>query len=440
MSGQRCVVISADTHCGADLVGYKTYLEHRYHADFDEWLSSYEDPWGALDDDAGDHRVGVSSFLADVNWDSQKRVGQLEAEGIVAEVLFPNTTPPFFPSGAVSAAAPGRPPNSRRDYELRFAGLRAHNRWVADFVRELPGRRAGLAQVFLSDVDDTIDEVQRARDDGLAGVLLPPDHFQQLQNLYYPEYDRLWAVCADLGMCVGRHGVIVGEANSPGSGQFSASIGLLESFYFAQRPLIAMLVSGVFERHPGLKFVITELGCSWVPALVANLDGYLDDARKPGTISHMFGSDALRALPKKPSEYLASNCYFGSFFTVADIESRNWVGTTNMMWGADYPHHEGTSPHTLKALRLNFAGLRGEETQRILAKNAANVYGFDMKLLQTVADRIGPSVEELNRPLTRAEFPSYPEDTVCATFVTSAVPAPTIDRGHNLDVASLSEL
>ena len=62
------------------------------------------------------------------NWDDQRRISELEADGVVAEVLFPNTIPPFFPTGAVVA----RPPTPD-DYELRLAGIRAHNRWLADW-------------------------------------------------------------------------------------------------------------------------------------------------------------------------------------------------------------------------------------------------------------------------------------------------------------------
>ena len=99
----------------------------------------------------------------------------MEADGIAAEVIFPNTVPPFYPSGVISAAAPTSP----EDYRRRWAGLRAHNRWLVDFCAQAPGRRAGIAQVFLDDVDDAISEVRWARNAGLAGVLIPVRSHQQ---------------------------------------------------------------------------------------------------------------------------------------------------------------------------------------------------------------------------------------------------------------------
>ena len=84
-------------------------------------------------------------------------IAELEADGVVAEVLFPNTIPPFFPSGNLVAPQP-----SPEEYERRWAGLKAHNRWMVDFCNEAPGRRAGIAQIMLNDVDDAVDEIRWA--------------------------------------------------------------------------------------------------------------------------------------------------------------------------------------------------------------------------------------------------------------------------------------
>ena len=54
------------------------------------------------------------------------------------------------------------------------AGLRAHNRWLADWCAEYPGRRAGIGQILLNDVDEAVRDVHWIADHGLrGGVLLP---------------------------------------------------------------------------------------------------------------------------------------------------------------------------------------------------------------------------------------------------------------------------
>jgi predicted TIM-barrel fold metal-dependent hydrolase len=194
-SQRHQVVISTDGHCGAPLRGYKAYLEQRYQDLFDDWADNFHDAWSEdLDQDRDiDNRAGVASSVSTLNWDSDRRLAHLDSQGIAAEVLFPNTAPPFYPSGVLTS--PG--PRSPEEYELRMAGLRAHNRWLADFCSEAPERRAGFAQVFLDDVDEAIAEVRWAADNGLRGVLVPGDHVQKMAGLYYPALDPLWAVCAE---------------------------------------------------------------------------------------------------------------------------------------------------------------------------------------------------------------------------------------------------
>jgi hypothetical protein len=93
---QRYTVISADCHAGADLRDYRAFLEHRLHDDFDAWADAFVNPYGDL--------VRPD---ADRNWDSSKRQHDLEADGIVAEVIYPNTIPPFYPKGGLTAGSPG---------------------------------------------------------------------------------------------------------------------------------------------------------------------------------------------------------------------------------------------------------------------------------------------------------------------------------------------
>ena len=115
-------IISADSHAGGSHAQYREYLEPRYLEDFDAWRDRYRNPF----QDLGDKR----RFR---NWDNEMRNSQQEADGIVAEVVFPNTVPPFFPS-FVLFAAPPKP----EDYEHRLAGIRAHNRWLVDWCNEYP--------------------------------------------------------------------------------------------------------------------------------------------------------------------------------------------------------------------------------------------------------------------------------------------------------------
>jgi predicted TIM-barrel fold metal-dependent hydrolase len=414
----RQILISTDGHAGADLWDYKPYLEQRWHDEFDAWAATFHDAWTEADPDRpANHRLGVASASAPLNWDSAMRLDYLDGQGIAAEVLFPNTAPPFYPSGALTS--PG--PRTRDEFEVRFAGLRAHNRWLADFCSQAPDRWAGFAQVFLDDVDAAIAEVRRAKEAGLRGVLLPNDHVLKMVNLYYPHLDPLWAVCAELGLPVHRHTNFPTESVQEG-GNASALVGMVETQFYIVRAVGHMILSGAFERHPDLVFVVTEItAASELPGYLARLDGMAGLHLGAGTPLYEQIKDAIAALRRKPSEYFATNVFVAG--PTHDLRQAHDLGTPNLMWGADVPHSEGTSPFTLEVLRTTMCDLLEDDITALLSTRAADVYGFDLERLRTVADRIGPTLEEIKTPLPPEQRPRFPEDTRCTVFLDRAAMA-----------------
>jgi hypothetical protein len=81
------------------------------------------------------------------------------------------------------------------------------------------------------------------------------------------------------------------------------------------------------------------------------------------------------------------------------------VGRDRLMWGSDYPHVEGTWPRTRKAMRNTFASLPEDDVRRIIGENAFGIYDLDHAALRKVADRIGPTPNELSEPLLPDELP-----------------------------------
>ena len=398
--GRPYVLISTDGHAGADPADYKPYLERRWHDEFDAWWAAFTDPWWEIDPDSK-YKAGVASYVDPINWESTKRLELLESFGIVGEVIFPNTAQPFYPTATLAAAAP----RSRDEYERRWAGLQAHNRWLVDFCGDAPGRRYGLVQLFLDDVDAAVAEVRWAKDAGLKGVLLPPDHHLNLINLYYPSLEPLWATCAELDMPVHRHGIVVGnaEAGHPESQAIAQICGTYESGYFGHRSLFQLVLSGVFERYPGMKFVFTELGgTNWSLPEIQRLDSWVETSLHDPVLSR-FGRSAARGLSMKPSEYFRRNVFLSTLVGPADIACRHDVGMDRILWGADFPHQEGTVPYVVESLRATMAAVPEDEVRQLTSGNAAAVYGIDLEQLQPVADRFGPGPELIATSLSPGE-------------------------------------
>jgi predicted TIM-barrel fold metal-dependent hydrolase len=391
-------LISADCHAGANHETYREYLDAEHLDEFDAWRERYRNPFKDL-----------TTGTRDRNWNDERRIAELEDDGVVAEVVFPNTIPPFFPTGAVVA----RPPRPD-EYELRLAGVRAHNRWLADWCAGAPERRAGIGQIFLNDLDDTLDDVRWCHEHGLRGGILlqpVPDDMPHLEPLFSERYDPLWALCQELGVVVNTHS---GGSGMPDYGRHRASgqAWIAEATFFSRRPLTHMLISGAFERFPELRFVVTETGCSWIPGVLEQLDTFHRQMRTTGRIGEL-KYDPDDVPPLSPSEYFARNCWVGvSFPSPAEAMTRHVIGADRFMWGSDYPHDESTYPNTREGLRRAFAGTDPVELQQLLAGNAATVYGFDLEALAPIAARCGPTVEELAVP-----FDGIPGDNRSPAFV-----------------------
>jgi predicted TIM-barrel fold metal-dependent hydrolase len=359
------VVITADSHAGASLQTYRDYLDAAHQGLFDEWRATYRNPQPK--------HIGSKKHK---NWDDSERLRDMDADGVVGEVIFPNTVPPFFQTSVLICGNP-----SPENYRMRLEGIRAHNRWLVDWCAEHPERRAGIGLVYLNDIDDAIQDARWIAEQGLrGGILLPhvPPDCTHIKPLYEPDY--------------GAYGV-------------SLPIRLLETPWFSTRSYAHLLLSGVFERFPKLRTIVTESGCAWVPATLANLDRIWERVRTGSAGELEFASGVMP--PEKPSFYAKRNCFYGaSSPSPRELAGRHEIGIERILWGSDYPHYEGTFPHTRKAMRRSFHDVDPAETRAMLGENAARLYGFDLARLELLAAKVGPTPEELGVPLAPEELPS----------------------------------
>ncbi len=215
----RYLVVSADHHAGADVQDYKPYLAAEWHDEFDAWAAEVTDRWNAANEGRDNER----------SWHSARRLEEDDADGIAGEVLFPNTLPPFYPKNDLTSSLP----RTQKEYEQRFAGLRAHNRWTVDFIAQAPVRRRGPVQILLNDVDDAVAEIKWGHEHGLTAVLIPaPSPNHPLEGLWSRRYDPIWALAEELGMPINQHS----GAGAPEVGTDPAE---LACWQFDLRPLCA---------------------------------------------------------------------------------------------------------------------------------------------------------------------------------------------------------
>ena len=402
MENEPYLLITADTHAGGSHAQYREYLDPEYREAFDEWRGGYRNP-------AQEHYSGKSGSKKMRNWDLEIRSADQNSQGVVGEVVFPNTVPPFFRKSIVTAQPP-RPD----DYARCLAGIRAHNRWLRDFCAEDPVRRAGIGLILPNDLDEAVKDIEFIAEAGLrGGVLLPliPPDCDWLTPLYDPAWDTVFAAIQDLDLVVNQHS---GQGSPDyGGGLVAEALWISEVTFYCQAGYRHLLMSGVYERFPRLKYILTESGCSWVPGMLASLDR-IHMGIKHGAIGEMNYEGMEWALKEKPSDYAQRSCWYGaSFPSKADLDGMGEIGADRLLWGNDYPHYEGSFPYNLESLRLTFADVPERERRMLFGENAAALYNFDLDALRPLAKQYGPTPEQVNAPLLRDEIP---RDSTCYLF------------------------
>ncbi len=308
-------------------------------------------------------------------FDAGQRVLDLDADGVAAEVVFPQMV--SFGAGLMQY-------RNRVAPDQNLEGIRAYNRWLADFCKTNPGRHAGVALINVDDIDVTVKEIREAREMGLWGGILLPTHTGEHPFYHHPRYEPLWAVCEELGMPLHSHS---GWSPDYGDVDCATAMYITEVDMWPRRSFPALVWSGVFDRYPRLKLVFTEAGCGWILEALR-----LIEFKASNPIFKYFTRD----LKLSPREYFERNCYIGaSFMHPSEGELRHRIGIDRLMYGTDYPHLEGTWPNTGAKLQETFHDYPEDEIRGILGTHALAVYDFELETLQPVVDRIGRSLDDI---------------------------------------------
>lgn len=403
--GDRFLVVSSDCHAGLPPKQYGEYLDPQYREMFDLALPIQIEEMKnmsklfLIDEINEEWRDGRDESLTGA-WDHEVRNRILDADGIAAEVIFPDgitemNTPPF-------GAGLSLPVEDRIVPELQWAGARAHNRWLAELVAMDPKRRIGVALVpALWDVDEAVKEVVWARENGISGILLPC-MWGKNDPWHHPKYEPLWAACEDQDVVIHFHSGAApmedyfGSLAEPDGVSRPGAMGIYisEVVWWSMRSLSFLIWGGVFERHPRLKVAVTESTTIWVPEYLALLDQRYNETHYSAKLG-----DYRSHLSMAPSEYFAKHIALGaSCMPRAEAEARHRIGLSGIMWGSDYPHPEGSWPYTQDQMLETFRGLPEDEIAAMLGGNAARFYNLDTDALAPLVARIGPKRSLFQEP------------------------------------------
>lgn len=315
--------------------------------------------------------------------DLDYRLKHMALQGVDAAVIFPNI--------GLSVSMGNSPP------EFNHAWARAYNDFAWDTFSPHHHRFKPAAMLAIDTIEETLAEAERCIKLGFSTLFLPGTVPWRPYRL--PLYEPLWSLAEEAGIPLNFHifsgnlalrGDMVSVADL--SDDRIAELRQLDEvekggpelinitvmgMAAGMSPLAELIGSGVLERHPDLKVVVTESECGWLAWLLHAMD-QMNRQRHLG----------MKKLALKPSEYFHRQCAVTITDDPVGLHNVPLTGSDCLLWGDDYPHDEGVFPDGARAIREIRDALTPEAAHHVLCGNAAKLYGFDLDLLQATRDEV----------------------------------------------------
>ena len=302
-------------------------------------------------------------------WDAHARIEHMDAEGIAAQVLYPNVG--GFGNGYFLRIG---------ERSLVNECVRTYNDWLLDWTSADPSRFVTVCAVPFWDKDFAIEEIQRCVDMGHKAI----NFCNQPQGYGSPPladryWDPIWAVAQEAGVSVSFHigggdigGLMKDECNKgwrTNFAQVSAHI-----FLDNLQCISDLIFAGICHRFPDLKFVSVESGVGWIPGALEAMDWQWRNGGVP---------EEHPEYELLPSEYFRRQIYGCFWFEQAGARFAIEQFPDNILYETDFPHptcqHPG--PRTpARRPREYFSDALGDLDEEVLAKvlhdTAAKIYNL----------------------------------------------------------------
>jgi hypothetical protein len=178
------------------------------------------------------------------------------------------------------------------------------------------------------------------------------------QDVWEPFWAAAEAARIVIAFHIGTDPIDFRKGAAPGiayRGPGGAVLNYTDTTFGGQRAVMKLVASGALDRHPDLRVLVSEGGATWVP--------FVADRMEEGYRQHAM---AVRPkLSRSPKEIIYSQVYASFQHDESAVAACTAMGFTNVLWGSDYPHMEGTYGHTQETLHHLFDGVDPAARHRI---------------------------------------------------------------------------
>jgi len=300
-------------------------------------------------------------------YDAGERVKDMDIDGIQAALCFPSF--PGFAGGVFQRAT---------DKELALECVKAWNDFQVDeWCATAPDRLIPLGMLPTWDPALAAREIGRLAERGTKAISFPDGPVPLgLPSFHHPtHWEPVWDAfeAADLPICLhfGSGSFVPGfsfmdkDAVDPDA-PFAVAIAIFSSnLWWSTADLI---FSGVLQRHPNLKFMLSEGGIGWLPYMMERMDYTWERHRWYQNISKV----------DRPSDLFRKH-FWGCFIDdVHGIKNRDIIGVENILIEVDYPHSDSNWPNSRKRIGENLHDVPDDEVAMIVEHNARDLMKFHL--------------------------------------------------------------
>jgi predicted TIM-barrel fold metal-dependent hydrolase len=279
------------------------------------------------------------------------RIKDMKDEGIDAEIVFPSLALWTY---------------AIENIDAEMATCQIYNDWNEAFFGGHQEMFVRCGVLPVRDLGNTQSELRRLASKGFTTAMLPV-----VTPLGIPEYNNAaWDPVFELGASLGVVFVLhtgtgladVVVKRGPGA----AVVNYTRQMNNAADAIMMLVGGGVLDRVPTAKIAVIEAGASWLAALAERMDevyeGHFNMVRPK--------------LSRVPSQIIRDQVACSFQYDRACIMSRSVVGHQALLWGADYPHGEGTFPFSRQVVGALFDGIDISDTEKadIIGGNAARLF------------------------------------------------------------------
>ena len=259
-----------------------------------------------------------------------------------------------------------------RDPELEKAYWAIHNDWVVEVSSASPDRLIILPTLPSTYPEECANEVYRMAEKGAKAVEFVL--FDAAEPVYEEVWEPVWAAAEETGTVICSH---IGDKKGTPRPPYRRGARLA---HYPQAPktigpyLAQLIFSGVFERHPDLRYSFGECRIGWIPFDILWMDRTMEQR-----YLHAAEPQSDIPLSMMPSEYIKRQVTFtfeDDTVGVKMLSDPELYICDTAVWGSDYPHEQGTWPNSERALDEMFSGIDPALKRAVVWEKSASFFNI----------------------------------------------------------------